>query len=121
MKASLLLVATLLLFGILDGICPKMCHGRDVPLNFHQVPRERMALETVQRLKFSGGLFSRLIYPPPPRENLARAQEAPRPKIPPPPQELTPSLPPPPPPPPPPPSYRCIPCIERGGNRGMIP
>ncbi|OMO96161.1 hypothetical protein COLO4_15453 [Corchorus olitorius] len=121
MKASLLLVATLLLLGILDGICPKMCHGRDIPLNFHQVPRERMALEAVQRLKFSGGLFSRLIHPPPPVGNLARAQEAPRPKTPPPPppQELTLSLPPP--PPPPLPSYRCISCTERGGNRKMIP
>ncbi|OMO96157.1 mevalonate diphosphate decarboxylase 1 [Corchorus olitorius] len=72
MKASILLVATLLLFGILDGISPRLCYGRDNPMNFHQMQHERIALEAVQRLKFSGSLWNNRY--PPPKSNRKRAQ-----------------------------------------------
>ncbi|OMO96162.1 hypothetical protein COLO4_15454 [Corchorus olitorius] len=122
MKATLILVVTLFLLGIIDGIGPKLCYGRDIPLKFHQMHHEieRMALEAVQRLK-STRFPSRNIYPPP-AVNLRNVQQ-PEPKVP----WLLPApigqlTPPPPPPPPPPQTFRyCSTCNERRGNRGGYP
>ncbi|OMO96159.1 hypothetical protein COLO4_15451 [Corchorus olitorius] len=116
MKASLLLlVATLLLFGILDGNCPRLCCGRDIPLNFHQ--DERMALEAVQRLKLGGSLWSKRY--PPPKSNRERAQSVTspkmRPRAPPPPEQLAPPR------LPSPKSLGCITCAVRGGKGGIVP
>ncbi|XVE62748.1 hypothetical protein DITRI_Ditri06bG0144100 [Diplodiscus trichospermus] len=129
MKASLFVTATLLLFVVIDGIGVRMCYGRDIPLHFHQMRCERIALQAAQRLKSARFPWNR-IYPPP-EGNYRKAQTAPIsktwPLAPTPsqqplsPQPPAPPLPPPAPPPPPPPSFRVSLGEERRGYRGGYP
>ncbi|XVE89972.1 hypothetical protein DITRI_Ditri20bG0039500 [Diplodiscus trichospermus] len=118
MKASLLFIVTLLLFEVIDGNGARICYGRDIPLHFHRMHHERMAMQAVQRLKSRGFPWSR-IYPPPKANTEARFKPSPPLQQP---QSQPPSPPPQLPTPPPPPFYRRGSFDNGGrGNRGGYP
>ncbi|GMJ11236.1 hypothetical protein HRI_004792800 [Hibiscus trionum] len=117
MKGSLVVILTLLIFGILDGIGGRTCNGGEIPLHFHQIRRETTSLRASRRLR--SDLFRSNIYPAPKPQRERHFSYTP-PKLQPPLEQ--PEQPSPPSPPPPPPFFRYISGGERPGNRGgMIP